>query len=103
MKQLQLAAVALATVNLGGALAQQLGPNVRIDANSINDTAWTPTHGKAIDGTQVNSASFVEVGESVIIRSESGEVLGMETPELEVFAAQFAQKRGYKVTPPAQQ
>jgi len=93
MQKTQIAA--LVAVNFGGSLAAQLGSSVVLDANSIKAEAWTPHHGPAADGTQVNSPRSINIGESTILQiEEGGRAIGMPKAYAEVFAKSYLKGTG---------
>lgn len=100
MQKLQIAAaLALVPVQLGSAFAH-LGQNGRviIDANSIDQSAWEPIHGRARNGVQVNSPRIVTVGQTDVLQMDDGQTISGSPEALEVFSVAYAQRRGHTVT-----
>jgi len=74
------------------------GSKVMINLESIPIENWKTYHGTTADGTKVESLSGCEVGRTTILATNSGAAFSASTDEIEVFAVQFLQDKGYNVT-----
>ncbi len=74
------------------------GSKVMINLESIPSESWKTYHGTTADGTKVESLSGCEIGRTTILATDSGVAFSAPTAEIEVFAIQFLQDKGYAVT-----
>lgn len=72
-----------------------------VNPNTIPEDKWDHHHGQTASGAKVNSLQSTEVGESLIIRTETGgPSLSVSKNEFEVAAVQILSKMGYRMQPP---
>lgn len=77
------------------------GERIRIDLHSIKPESFTSHHGTTVGGTPVQSLQSVSVGKSLILRSgKTGPAIAATDAEMEVFATQFLQGKGFQVHAP---
>lgn len=78
------------------------GVPAMINPNDISQDKWTHHHGKTATGQQVNSLQSVSIGDSLLIRKNTGgPTLSVSQAEFEVAAVQVLSGMGYKVQAPA--
>lgn len=75
-----------------------------INPHDIPESKWDHHHGKTATGVKVNSLQSVSIGESLLIRKNTGgPTLSVSMAEFEVAAAQILTGMGYKMQAPTGQ
>ncbi|MCR4330331.1 MAG: hypothetical protein NUV49_00360 [Patescibacteria group bacterium] len=74
------------------------GSKVTVNLESIPIENWKTYHGTTAKGDKVQSLHGCEVGRTTILATDNGVAFSAPTDELEVFAVQFLEDKGYAIT-----